>query len=77
MKILIAGFNGKENSAKILLDNLKKENNKDILYLENDFKTSERQIENKMLETHYDYVLKAKHRKYLFRNYSYFRKYKI
>ncbi len=57
MKILIAGFNGKENSAKILLDNLKKENNKDILYLENDFKTSERQIENKMLETHYDYVL--------------------
>ena len=35
MKILIAGFKGKDNSAKILLDNIKEECNLDILYLEN------------------------------------------
>ena len=28
MKILIAGFEGNDNSAKILLDNIKEKNNK-------------------------------------------------
>lgn len=32
MKILIAGFEGEDNSAKILLDNMKEECNK-ILYI--------------------------------------------
>ena len=56
MKILIAGFEGNDNSAKILLDNIKKECNQDILYLENDFEISANQIEKKMLQS-YDYVL--------------------
>lgn len=56
MKILIAGFKGKDNSAKILLDNIKEECNQDILYLENDFEISGNQIEEKLLEN-YDYVL--------------------
>ena len=34
MKILIAGFKGDDNSAKILLDYIKKVCNEDILYLE-------------------------------------------
>lgn len=56
MKILIAGFEGNDNSAKILLDNIKEKNNKDILYLENDFEVSSNQIEEKLKEN-YDYVL--------------------
>ena len=59
MKILIAGFKGNDNSAKILLDNIdsiKEKNNQDILYLENDFEVSSNQIEEKMLQN-YDYVL--------------------
>lgn len=56
MKILIASFKGKDNSAKILLDNIRKECNLDVLYLENDFKVSTTQIEEKLLQK-YDYVL--------------------
>ncbi len=56
MKILIAGFKGNDNSAKILLDNIKEESNQDILYLENDFEISSNQIEEKMLQN-YDYIL--------------------
>lgn len=55
MKILIAGFEGNNNSAKILLDNIKK-SYKDILYLKNDFKMSSEQIQQKLSEN-YDYVL--------------------
>lgn len=40
MKILIAGFEGENNSAKILLDNVKVKYNGDILYLQNDFEIS-------------------------------------
>ena len=49
MKILIAGFKGDDNSAKILLDHIKKICNEDILYLENDFEISSKQIEEKLL----------------------------
>ncbi len=56
MKILIAGFEGEDNSAKILLDNMKEKCNQDTLYLENDFEVSSNQIEEKLLQN-YDYVL--------------------
>lgn len=56
MKILIAGFKGNDNSAKILLDNIKEGLNQDTLYLENDFEISRKQIEEKILKN-YDYVL--------------------
>ena len=57
MKILIAGFKGDDNSAKILLDYIKKVCNEDILYLENDFEISSKQIEEK-LNANQDYKLK-------------------
>lgn len=56
MKILIAGFEGNDNSSKILLDNIKEEYDQDILYLKNDFNVSSNQIEEKM-QYNYDYVL--------------------
>ena len=56
MKILIAGFEGNDNSAKILLDNIKQKSNEDILYLKNDFEMSSEQIQQK-LSKNYDYVL--------------------
>jgi len=56
MKILIAGFKGEDNSAKILLDYINKIYNTDSLYLENDFEISSKQIEEKLLKN-YDYVL--------------------
>lgn len=56
MKILIAGFEGEDNSAKILLDNIKNNWNEDILYLKNDFEISSNQIEEKLLNK-YDIVL--------------------
>lgn len=56
MKVLIAGFEGNDNSAKILLDNIKEKPNLDVLYLKNDFEVSSNQIEEK-LSQNYDYVL--------------------
>lgn len=56
MKILIAGFEEKDNSAKILLDNIKEKSKQDILYLKNNFEVSSNQIEEK-LSQNYDYVL--------------------
>ena len=47
MRILIAGFEGNDNSAKILLDKIKEKNNQDVLYLENDFQVSGNKIEEK------------------------------
>lgn len=55
MRILIAGFEGKDNSAKVLLDYLKERINEDILYLKNDFEISRKQIEEKLIQN-YDFV---------------------
>ncbi len=70
MKILIAGFEGDDNSAKILLDEIKQESNNDILYLKNDFEMSSQQIQQKLLQN-YDYVLifrsKTKYKNNIFR----------
>ena len=57
MKILITGFEGNNNSAKILLDNIKEKCKQDILYLKNDFEVSSNQIEEKMLQN-YDFSQK-------------------
>ena len=56
MRILIAGFEGNDNSAKILLDKIKEKCDKDVLYLKNDFEVSGNKIEEKLLQN-YDYVL--------------------
>lgn len=56
MKILFAGFGGKYNSSKILLDHLGCPE-KDKLYLVNSDKTSVRQLTEKMDGENYDYVV--------------------
>lgn len=53
MKILYTAFNGKNNSSKILLDNLDVDNK---LYLKNSFKTSVIQLQNE-LKNNYDLII--------------------
>ena len=54
MKILYTAFNGKNNSSKILLDNIDS-NNK--LYLKNSFTTSVNQLERKLKSDEFDLVI--------------------
>ncbi len=51
--ILIIGFKGVNNSSKILLDNIKKNNYIDTLYLDNNFSKSEEQLINKLKSKKY------------------------
>jgi len=53
MKILVTGFTGETNSAKILLDKIMTENK---LYLENDNNISEKQLEKELIKG-YDYLI--------------------
>ena len=56
MKILFTAFNGKNNSSKILLNNIKNDNiNK--LYLRNSLITSVKQLENKIKSDDYDLII--------------------
>jgi pyroglutamyl-peptidase len=54
--ILITGFIGNNNSSKILLDNLRKNNYANILYLDNDFVISEKQLKNEIKNNEYDII---------------------
>ena len=54
MNILYTAFNGKNNSSKILLDNIDS-NNK--LYLKNSFKTSVEQLKSKIKSNEYDLII--------------------
>lgn len=54
MKILFTAFNGKDNSSKILLDNI---NHKNKLYLKNSFKTSVDQLEKELKDNQYDLII--------------------
>ena len=53
MKILYTAFKGKNNSSKVLLDNI---NSNNKLYLTNSFKTSELELQ-KELDNNYDLVI--------------------
>jgi pyroglutamyl-peptidase len=55
-KILFTGFNGNNNSSKIFLDNLRKNNDADLLYLDNDFLISEKQLKDKMKNNGYKII---------------------
>ena len=56
MNILYTAFNGKDNSSKILLDNIKiSDENK--LYLKNSFITSVKQLQNKIKLDNYDLII--------------------
>ena len=56
MKILYTCFNGKNNSSKILLDNIDVELD-DKLYLKNSFKTSVKQLKDKIKSNKYDLII--------------------
>lgn len=56
MKILYTAFNGKNNSSKILLDNIKILD-KNKLYLRNSFTTSVEQLKNKIKNNKYDLII--------------------
>jgi pyrrolidone-carboxylate peptidase len=53
--VLIAGFKGNNNSAKILLDNIACKT-VDIFYLDNDFEKSETQLINCIKNKTYDFI---------------------
>lgn len=54
-KILVVGFNGKNNSSRVLVENIRAEKT-DKLLLTNSFLTSEKELENK-LSHRYSYVI--------------------
>ena len=54
MNILYAGFNGKNNSSKILLDKI---NSMNKLYLKNSFFTSENQLKKELSKNNYDLII--------------------
>lgn len=54
MKTLYTAFNGKNNSSKILLDNI---NSNNKLYLKNNFITSVAQLEKELISNDYDLVI--------------------
>ena len=54
MKILYTAFNGKNNSSKILLDNINCENK---LYLKNNFKTSVNELQKELEHNTYDLII--------------------
>lgn len=56
MKILYTAFNGKSNSSKILLDNIIAEKD-NKLYLRNSFKTSVKQLSNKIKKNEYELII--------------------
>lgn len=56
MRILYTAFNGKANSSKVLLDNIKC-NKSDKLYLKNSFVTSVDQLQNKLVKNNYDLII--------------------
>ena len=56
MNILVLGFEGNNNSSKILLDNINNSINLDCLYLKNDFIISVNQLKKKIIENNYDII---------------------
>lgn len=52
--ILVAGFKGEDNSSKILIDKI---DNKDKLYLENDFAISEEQLKTQLSKNSYNEII--------------------
>jgi len=56
INVLFTGFIGNNNSSKILLNKINKNTGVDLLYFENDFEVSKRQLINKLKENKYDII---------------------
>lgn len=57
MKVLISGFKGHTNSAKLIIDRIKSKNVLEKLYLVNSFQTSEKQLKDELEKQSYDFVI--------------------
>jgi pyroglutamyl-peptidase len=57
MKVLIGGFRGSTNSARIIIDKVTSKNILDKLYLVNSFETSKNQLEDLLQKQEYDLII--------------------
>jgi Pyrrolidone-carboxylate peptidase (N-terminal pyroglutamyl peptidase) len=57
MKILLAGFKGDSNSARVLLEKISPERTVKKLYLDNDFSICKEQLEQALKIENYDYII--------------------
>lgn len=57
MKVLVSGFKGETNSAKLIIDRIESKNVSEKIYLVNSFKTSKNQLENELKKQVYDFVI--------------------
>lgn len=57
MKVLVSGFKGDTNSAKLIIDRIEGKNVVDKLYLVNSFETSKKQLELNLKEQVYDLII--------------------
>ncbi len=57
MKVLLGGFRGRTNSAKLILDKIESRENLEKLYLVNSFETSKKQLEDLLEKEEYDLVI--------------------
>lgn len=57
MQVLIGGFRGSTNSAKVIIDKIVSENIIEKLYLVNSFETSKNQLEELLQKQEYDLII--------------------
>jgi pyroglutamyl-peptidase len=57
MKVLVSGFRGNTNSAKLIVDKIESKNVLEKLYLVNSFETSKNQLEDKLKKEKYDLII--------------------
>ncbi len=57
MKILVSGFRGDTNSAKLVLDRIESKYSLEKLYLENSFNISKNQLESRLKNQSYDLII--------------------
>ena len=57
MNVLLTAFKGNNNSSKVLLDLISSKHGVDLLYLENDFKRCEAQLNHQLDQKTYDMII--------------------
>lgn len=57
MKVLVSGFKGETNSAKLIIDKIEGKNVIEKLYLVNSFETSKNQLEDELKKQEYDFII--------------------
>lgn len=57
MKVLVSGFRGETNSAKLIVDKIEGKNVSHKIYLVNSFQTSENQLKDELEKQVYDFII--------------------